>query len=132
MPKRATDLLAKFYLLAKNHKNSKIEKLALTYSSTSLSCSYNPRNMKMMNFCTDVCPRACVNGCLCVCVRACERAWMHVCMRACVRASVRAWMSVCMLACERASLDACVYACVRASERASFDSCVYACVRAYM
>src|SRR6218665_4001272 len=104
--------LQNFTYLLKNHKNSKMEKLALTYSSTNLSYSYNPRNMKMMNFCTDVCPRACELGCLCVWVRACVRAWMPACVYACVRAS----------------LDACVYACVRAS----LDAFVYACVRACM
>src|SRR6218665_2002185 len=128
MPKRATDLLAKFYLLAKNHKNSKIEKLALTSSSTNLSCSYNPRNMKMMNFCTDVCPRACVRdretvclracelGCLCVCVRAGVVGCLCVCvcasLDACVYACVRAWMPVCMRACELGCLCVCVRVCV--------------------
>src|SRR6218665_1733327 len=125
MPKRATDLLAKFYLLAKNHKNLKIEKLALTYSSTNLSYSYNLRNMKMMNFCTDVCPRACVRDRETVCLRACETGRQRACVRASVRASVRAWMSVRMRAWERA----CVRACVRASVRASLDVCAYACER---
>src|SRR6218665_1912680 len=78
--------------------------------------------MKMMNFCTDVCLRACMaaerqrawmRGCReTVCGDTCVRGCMYTWMRACMRAFVRAWMYVCV--------DACVDACVCIGGRPSW------------
>src|SRR6218665_168576 len=73
---------------ARTHAYAKASKLALTYSSTNLSYSYNPRNMKMMNFCTDVCLRARQGDRVSACVHAIQGDSVRVSVRASVYVSV--------------------------------------------